>query len=104
MWYTGIVAIASYSDEATRDIAAAVQSKRARQRLPENLHSAARRRLAFLAAAESLNDLRAWPGLNVHDLKEDRAGQFAIRINDKYRICFNWNPPDASSVEITDYH
>jgi toxin HigB-1 len=96
--------IRSYRDTGTRDIAHGVNSKAARQALPVNLHEGARRRLAFLAAAQSLDDLRAWRGLNLHALTGNRSGQHAIRINDQYRICFFWIKTDAADVEITDYH
>lgn len=94
----------NYSNKGTRDIAASVSSKAARRTLPLELHELARRRLAFLAAAESMDDLRSRRGLNLHALKEDRQGQHAIRINDKYRICFLWTDNGADTVEIADYH
>lgn len=63
-------------------------------------------RLDRLEAAQSLNDLRALPGNRLESLKGDRAGQFSIRINDQWRICFEW--PDGSvgplNVEIVDCH
>ena len=98
------MAIRSYADRGTRDIAAGLNSKASRQTLPVDMHELARRRLAFLAAAQSLEDLRARPGLNLHALKDDRSKQHAIRINDKYRVCFVWSTGDADAVEITDYH
>jgi proteic killer suppression protein len=98
------MAIRSYLDKGTRDIAAGVNSKRARSSLPILLHAMARRRLGYLAAAESLEDLLAWPGLNLHALTGDRIGQHAIRINDQYRICFLWLEDGIEDVEITDYH
>jgi proteic killer suppression protein len=57
-----------------------------------------------LAAVGSLDDLRVRPGLGFHPLQRDRAGQYAIKINDQYRICFAWIAGDATEVEITDYH
>ena len=93
-----------YFDKGTRDVAANLNSKDARRALPRELHELARRRLAFLVAAESLDDLRSWPGLNLDALREDRRGQYAIRINDKYRICFLWTGQGADRIEITDYH
>ena len=96
--------IRSYRDKGTRDVAAGVNSKAARRKLPASLHDLARRRLAFLDAARSLEDLRARSGLNLHPLQRDRRGQHAIRINDQYRICFTWTDGDAYDVEITDYH
>ncbi|MGA3065318.1 MAG: type II toxin-antitoxin system RelE/ParE family toxin [Tepidisphaeraceae bacterium] len=98
------MAIGSYRDRGTRDIAAGVNSKMARRRLPVVLHESARKRMAYLAAAGSLEDLSAWPGLNLHALKEDRSGQHAIRINDQYRICFVWTGRAAEQVGIVDYH
>lgn len=80
-----------------------VNCKAARATLPVDLHNVARRRLAFLAAAVSLDDLRAWAGLNLHALGRDRRGEHAIRINDQYRICFTWLSGDADAVEIIDY-
>ena len=98
------MAIRSYRDKGTRDIALGVNSKDARRKLPVDLHGVAQRRLAFLAAVQSLDDLGARPGLNLHALDKDRRGQHAVRINEKYRICFVWKVPDAELVEITDYH
>ena len=61
------------------------------------------RRLALLKAAKSLEDLKL-PGLRLEALKSDRKGQYSIRINDQYRICFEWRDGDAYNVEIVDYH
>lgn len=63
----------------------------------------ARVRLALLDAATSLRDLNL-PGLRLEALKGDRQGQHSIRINDQYRICFEWQDGDAHNVEIVDYH
>lgn len=63
----------------------------------------ARVRLELLDAATSLSDLRL-PGLRLEALKGDRKGQYSIRINDRYRICFEWRDGDAYNVEIVDYH
>jgi addiction module HigA family antidote len=60
--------------------------------------------LAYLVGTQSLDDLRVRPGFNLHKLKEDRAGQYAIRINDQYRVCFSWTSEGADKIEITDYH
>jgi proteic killer suppression protein len=64
---------------------------------------AARVRLAVLDSATSLGDLTL-PGLRLEALKGDRKGQHSIRINDRYRICFEWKGNDACAVEIVDYH
>ena len=95
--------IRSCHDRGTRDIAAGINSKAARKLLPTKLHDGARRRLAFLAAAESLADMAA-AGIQSARLEGDREDQYAIRINDQYRICFVWHGRDAGDVEITDYH
>lgn len=104
MRYNIKMAIRSYRDKGTRDIAAGASSKAARRTLPVELHEVARRRLAFLSAAQSLQDLAVRSGLNLHELGGDRRGQHAIRINDQYRVCFIWTAGNAEKVEITDYH
>ena len=64
----------------------------------------ARTRLERLAAAESLADLAAIRGNRLEALKGDRKGQYSIRINDQWRICFRWKENAAEEVEIVDYH
>lgn len=63
-----------------------------------------RRRLLFLHQARSLQDLAALPGSRLEKLAGDRKGQYSIRINDQWRICFMWKDGNAFEVEITDYH
>lgn len=62
------------------------------------------RKLKILHNAFSLNDLRIPPGNRLEALKGDRAGQYSIRINSQWRICFAWNEGNAHGVEIVDYH
>lgn len=69
-----------------------------------NFEQAARRKLSLLDAAATLDFLRVPPGNRLEALKGDRKGQYSIRINDQYRICFRWVDGHAESVEITDYH
>jgi len=64
----------------------------------------AKRKLDHLNAATSLSDLAAIPGNQFESLVGDRLGQYSIRINDRWRICFEWKDGDAYSVEIVDYH
>jgi proteic killer suppression protein len=71
---------------------------------PANLLSAARRKLRYLNAAKELADLKAPPGNKLHALTGDRAGQYAIWINDQYRACFVWTEEGPKEVEIVDYH
>ncbi len=69
-----------------------------------NIERAARRKLRQLEIAGKLNDLRVPPGNQLEALKGDRAGQFSIRINRQWRICFTWIDGAAENVEIVDYH
>ena len=71
---------------------------------PADLLKTARRKLAMVNAAASLNDLKSPPGNQLHALERDRRGQHAIRINDQFRVCFTWKDGDAYDVEVTDYH
>ncbi len=64
----------------------------------------ARRKLLYLHRARSLRDLMAPPGNRLEALKGDRQGQYSVRINDQWRICFRWEHSNAYDVEITDYH
>jgi proteic killer suppression protein len=98
------MAIQSFRDEGARDIAESANTKAARRTLPVQLHQAARRRLAALDAMTALIDLALFPGWRLEPLKGDRYGQYSIRINDQYRISFQWNGIDVLDVEITDYH
>ena len=70
----------------------------------QNIANAARRKLVILNAATSLNDLSVIPGNRLEALAADRQGQYSIRINDQYRICFRWSGNHAEDVEIVDYH
>lgn len=64
----------------------------------------ARRKLRQLEIAEQLDDLRVPPGNHLEALKGDRPGQYSIRINDQWRVCFRWTDAGAENVEIVDYH
>lgn len=64
----------------------------------------ATKRLRLLDAADSIEALAALPGNRLEALKGDRRGQYSIRVNDQWRICFEWRDGDAYEVEITDYH
>jgi proteic killer suppression protein len=77
------------------------------QRIPsrkfQRIERAARLKLGFLDAAAALTDLTL-PGLRLEKLLGNRAGQYSIRVNEQYRICFRWREGDAYEVEVTDYH
>lgn len=68
------------------------------------IEAVARRKLVQLNAAASLDFLRVPPGNRLEALKGDRAGQYSIRVNDQFRVCFVWQAGDALNVEIVDYH
>ena len=74
------------------------------RKFPRELHRTAWNKLALLDAADILNDLRVPPGNRLEKLGGDREGQYSIRINDQWRICFEWRAGDAYEVEIVDYH
>jgi len=69
-----------------------------------SMENVAMRKLAMLNRAARINDLRIPPENRLEALKHDRAGQYSIRINDQYRVCFVWRNGDAHDVEIVDYH
>jgi proteic killer suppression protein len=75
-----------------------------RTRLDRTLQRAALRKLLMLDAAESLEDLRVLPSNRLEKLGENRAGQYSIRINEQWRVCFRWLEGNALDVEIVDYH
>jgi proteic killer suppression protein len=68
------------------------------------LQRIAYRKLTLINAVETINDLRIPPGNRLEKLKGDREGQYSIRINNQWRICFDWKDNDAYRVEIVDYH
>lgn len=74
------------------------------RRLPTQIQRVARRKLLLLHQARSLNDLRVPKGNHLEALKDDRAGQHSIRVNDQWRVCFRWRGQDAFDAEIVDYH
>jgi toxin HigB-1 len=92
--------IKSFRDKDTERLFSREFSKR----FPPNLHRAAWSKLAILDAAERLDDLRVPPGNRLEKLSGKREGEYSIRINDQWRICFQWQGGDAYEVEITDYH
>jgi toxin HigB-1 len=94
--------ILSFRDEATELIWRGKFSKRIK--LPMNLHNLARRKLRMIAAAVTLETLRVPPNNRLEALKGDRKRQWSIRINDQWRICFEWQNGSAHNIEITDYH
>jgi proteic killer suppression protein len=98
------MAIKSFKDKLTEAVNYGQTNKQTQKLLPAELHQKARIKLAVLGAATNLNDFLELRGNRFEALKGDRRGQYSIRINDQYRICFEWRNNDAYEVEITDYH
>jgi proteic killer suppression protein len=99
-----IVRVGRFRDEATRSIRDGEDTKAARAILPVELHSKAAKTIDRVVAAGGLQDLRVPPGNKLEKLSGDREGQFSIRINDQYRICFVWTEDGARQIEICDCH
>jgi proteic killer suppression protein len=99
-----MMGIRSFKNRGTEDINYGRASKEASRVLPKELHRKAQVKLARVGAATSIQDLREIKGNRFETLKGDRKGQYSIRINDQYRICFRWEEENAVDVEITDYH
>jgi proteic killer suppression protein len=92
--------IESFASPETEKILKGMVSRK----LPLSIQKTARRKLLYLDEAESLRDLMAPPGNRLEELRGDRTGQYSIRINDQWRICFQWTDGKAKDVEIVDYH
>lgn len=96
--------IRSFANSGTADIFDGTDSAAARRTCPQSLWSLARRKLDQINRVRSLDELAVPPGNRLEPLKGNRTGQFSIRINGQYRICFRWENGYADGVEITDYH
>lgn len=94
----------TFADRGTEDLYEGVNSSAARRVVPAALRQRALDKLTLLASTEVLSDLRVPPGNRLELLKGHRAGQYSVRINDQYRICFRWTETGAVDVEIVDYH
>jgi proteic killer suppression protein len=96
--------IQSFARAGTEDIFNGINSPAARRTCPENLWKLAARKLDQLDSISTLQELRIPPGNRLEALGGDRKGQYSIRINDQYRICFFWTDQSPDQVEIVDYH
>lgn len=96
--------IQGFRDAGTQDIYNGRSTKEARSRLPKGLWGIATRKLDQLHRVVKLTELRIPAGNKLEALKGDRKGQYSIRINEQYRICFEWTDDGPSAVEIVDYH
>ena len=92
--------IKTIKDVETQKIYQRIRSRK----LPPAIQQVALRKLRMINNAINVNDLRVPPANRLEKLNGDREGQYSIRINDQWRICFEWKSGDAFNVEITDYH
>jgi proteic killer suppression protein len=93
-----------FKNAATRDLANGRDSKAARGLVPAVLRRLAQAKIVRLGAAPTLESLRVPPGNRLEAFRGSRTGQYSIRINDQFRICFVWEDGEAVDVEIVDYH
>ena len=98
------MAIRNFKNKETEDVNYGRATKDALRILPQELHRKAQIKLARLGAVTSLQDLQEIRGNRFEKLKGKRKGQYSIRINDQYRICFKWDKENSVDVEIIDYH
>lgn len=96
--------IRSFNGRATQDIFDGKATKAARRTCPRKLWGVAARKLDQLDSAVGLEDLAVPPGNRLEPLRGARRGQYSIRINERYRICFAWAEDGPADVEIVDYH
>ena len=96
--------IVSFANRGTEDIFDGTNTREARNICPQDLWPVAHRKLDALNQAAGLRDLRVPPGNRLEALKGKRKGQYSVRINEQYRLCFYWTNEGPRAVEITDYH
>jgi proteic killer suppression protein len=92
--------IKSFANKQTES----VYQRQIGKHLPSEMQQAALRKLRMLNNAKSMQDLHSPPGNRLEKLKGERAGQYSIRIDDQWRVCFEWRDDNAYEVEIADYH
>jgi len=92
--------IGSFHDAETRKVWTGQVSRK----LPSQIQVVARRKLRMLSAARGISDLRSPPNNRLEKLRGDRMGQWSIRVNAQWRICFEWREGSVERVEICDYH
>ena len=96
--------IVSFKTQATEDVFNGSNTKEARKLCPQQLWKVATRKLDQLDSVEQLEESKVPPGNRLENLSGNRKGQYSIRINEQYRICFTWSDPGPTEVEIVDYH
>jgi toxin HigB-1 len=96
--------IISFKNQGAEDIFDGKNTKASRKTLPTHLCKIATRKLDQLDSIKTIDELKVPPGNRFESLSGDREGEYSIRINQKYRVCFKWKNESPSEVEITDYH
>ena len=96
--------IRSFKNRDTEAVFDDTDTSAARRVCPRRLWGVARRKLDQINRVREVNELAVPPGNRLERLRGERRGQYSIRINEQYRICFWWEGEDATEVEITDYH
>ncbi len=96
--------IRSFRSAGTEDVFNGRNTPQARRTCPQNLWRVVGRKLDQLDSVSSLEELRIPPGNQLEALRGERKGQYSIRINDQYRVCFAWVEGEPDEVEIVDYH
>ena len=96
--------IQQFKNKGTEDIFNGANTKEARKTCPRSLWQVATRKLDQLDSIKFLDELRIPPGNKLESLSGNRKGEYSIRINNQYRICFKWTDVGPDLVEITDYH
>ena len=96
--------IVSFKTQATEDIFNGKSSKEARKACPQTIWRVAARKLDQIDSVGAVNELKVPPGNRLEPLSGNRRGQYSIRINEQFRICFRWGDSGPFDVEITDYH
>jgi len=96
--------IVSFRNQATEDIFNGKNTKDARKLCPRSLWRVAFRKLDQLDSVVSLEELKIPPGNRLEALSGERKGEFSVRINEQYRVCFRWSEAGPVEVEIIDYH
>jgi proteic killer suppression protein len=96
--------IVSFKNKAVEDVFNGRASKEAQKTCPQTIWRIAARKLEQLDSVVALDELKIPPGNRLEALSGDRQGQYSIRINGQFRICFKWNDSGPDEVEIVDYH
>jgi proteic killer suppression protein len=96
--------IQSFRNKGTEDIFNGINSKDARKTCPQSVWKITARKLDQIDSVVQLNELRVPPNNKLEALTRERKGQYSIRVNDQYRVCFEWSKLGPEKIEITDYH